>query len=142
MRTLSEIHLEKRIKKERENIRKAIQEEFSKAVAENKEAARVPLPSSFGRVADTENTDVEKAQSVVRSEKKRRHKAKIGPITTTTFATTTTTNEEKGHEETSEISGVSSRAETMSTSAEDEFDVNNLPETSLKIIKVSFTFTV
>lgn len=135
--TLSEIHLERRIKNERENIRKAIQEAFNKAVEENKTAALVPLPSSFGPVGvDMRNTDVETAaQRVVeaKSEKKRR-KTKIGPITAVTSTTTTiTTNEQERKAE--EISGVSS-VTTTSTQELDEFDVANLPETTLKITKV------
>ncbi|KAF1748219.1 hypothetical protein GCK72_024686 [Caenorhabditis remanei] len=134
-RTLSEIHTERRIKKEQENIRKAIQDAFHQAVAENKKAVLEagPLPSSFGpRAVDTENTDVETAQREVatKSEKKRRH-TKIGPFTAVT-TTTTTTNEQEG--KTSEISGVSS-VTTTSTQEMDEFDVSNLPETSLKITK-------
>ncbi|ULT82957.1 hypothetical protein L3Y34_012293 [Caenorhabditis briggsae] len=70
------------------------------------------------------DTDV-KLGGPSKSEKRRRHSTKVGPITTTTA----------NEKEASEISRVGSVSPTTSTQYMDEFDVSNLPETTLKIVK-------
>uniref|UniRef100_A0A8R1DPY6 Uncharacterized protein n=1 Tax=Caenorhabditis japonica TaxID=281687 RepID=A0A8R1DPY6_CAEJA len=113
VRTLSEIQLERWAKKERQNIRKAIQEAFSGVVAENKTGTH--MPPSFGSL------DVEDDPRVVVKGDRKRRRTKIGPITATNATTLTTTHEQ--HRATSEISDVSSSE--MSTPH--EFHAHNRP---------------